>query len=41
MDETPLPVAAVEEVGPDTVAIEFESPPDFAARPGQFVKLTT
>ena len=41
MDETPLPVAAVEEVGPDTVAIEFESPPNFAARPGQFVKLTT
>ena len=41
MDETPLPVAAVEEVGPDTVAIEFESPPSFAARPGQFVKLTT
>ena len=40
MDETPLPVAAVEEVGPDTVAIEFESPPAFAARPGQFVKLT-
>ncbi len=39
MDETPLPVAAVREVGPDTVAIEFESPPDFRARPGQFVKL--
>ncbi len=39
MDETPLPVAAVEEVGPDTIAVEFESPPDFQARPGQFVKL--
>lgn len=39
MDETSLPVAAVEEVGPDTIAVEFESPPDFAARPGQFVKL--
>jgi 3-phenylpropionate/trans-cinnamate dioxygenase ferredoxin reductase subunit len=39
MDETPLTVAAVEEVGPDTIAIDFESPPDFQARPGQFVKL--
>lgn len=39
MDETPLSVAAVDEVGPDTVAIAFESPPAFGARPGQFVKL--
>ena len=39
MDETSLPVAAVEEVGPDTIAIEFESPPGFQANPGQFVKL--
>jgi len=39
MDETPLTVAAVEDVGPDTIAVDFESPPDFQARPGQFVKL--
>ena len=40
MDETAVGVAAVEEVGPDTVAVEFESPPEFEARPGQFVKIT-
>jgi len=39
MDETLLAVAAVEDVGPDTVAVKFESPSDFQARPGQFVKL--
>jgi 3-phenylpropionate/trans-cinnamate dioxygenase ferredoxin reductase subunit len=39
MEETPLAVAAVHDVGPDTIAIEFESPADFSARPGQFVKL--
>jgi cytochrome-b5 reductase len=39
MDAT---VAAVEvrTVGPDTVAIEFESPEEFDALPGQFVKLS-
>jgi cytochrome-b5 reductase len=39
MDAT---VAAVEvrSVGPNTVAIEFESPEGFDARPGQFVKLS-
>jgi len=40
MDETAAGVAAVEEVGPDTVAVTFDSPPEFEARPGQFVKLT-
>ena len=40
MDAT-VAVVAVESVGPDTVAIEFESPPEFEASPGQFVKLST
>jgi ferredoxin-NADP reductase len=40
MDETDLRVVAVRECGPDTVAIEFETPAGFDARPGQFVKLT-
>jgi cytochrome-b5 reductase len=31
---------SVHGVGPDTVAIEFETPSDFAAMPGQFVKLS-
>lgn len=39
MDAT-VSVVAVESVGPDTVAIEFESPPEFEASPGQFVKLS-
>lgn len=33
-------VRSVESVGQDTVAIAFESPPEFEAQPGQFVKLT-
>jgi cytochrome-b5 reductase len=33
-------VVAVESVGPDTVAIELESPDGFEANPGQFVKLS-
>jgi len=40
MEQTPLSVTAVESVGPDSIAITFESPPSFSARPGQFVKLT-
>jgi ferredoxin-NADP reductase len=40
MEETSVRVAAVREVGPDAIAVELESPPGFAARPGQFVKLT-
>jgi cytochrome-b5 reductase len=39
MDAT-VAVTAVESVGPHTVAIEFESPAEFDARPGQFVKLS-
>ncbi|MFC7128796.1 FAD-dependent oxidoreductase [Haloferax chudinovii] len=33
-------VAAVSDVGPGTVAIEFETPDGFEAEPGQFVKLS-
>jgi cytochrome-b5 reductase len=40
MDQRQLPVVAVRDCGPDTVAIEFETPEGFEARPGQFVKLT-
>ncbi|MFW6321091.1 MAG: FAD-dependent oxidoreductase [Halohasta sp.] len=39
MDAT-VTVTAVESVGPDTVAIEFETPTGFDAQPGQFVKLS-
>ncbi|WP_256298536.1 FAD-dependent oxidoreductase [Haloarchaeobius salinus] len=37
MDEQVLTVAAVETVGPDTVAIDVETPDGFEALPGQFV----
>jgi cytochrome-b5 reductase len=37
--ETTTTVVAVRDVGPDTIAIELETPPDFTARPGQFVRL--
>jgi ferredoxin-NADP reductase len=40
METSDLRVVAVRECGPDTVAIEFETPGEFSARPGQFVKLT-
>ncbi|WP_018258065.1 FAD-dependent oxidoreductase [Halomicrobium katesii] len=40
MDDTDCRVAAVRAVGPDTVAIDIETPTEFSARPGQFVKLT-
>ena len=33
-------VVAVREVGPGTVALEFETPAGFTAEPGQFVRLT-
>jgi cytochrome-b5 reductase len=39
MDATVVVVEA-RDVGPDTVAIEFDSPEGFEAEPGQFVKLT-
>jgi 3-phenylpropionate/trans-cinnamate dioxygenase ferredoxin reductase subunit len=40
MEEAELTVADVRSVGADAVAIDFESPSDFEAMPGQFVKLT-
>ncbi|MFB6154622.1 MAG: FAD-dependent oxidoreductase [Haloferacaceae archaeon] len=39
-DQHTVTVVAVRSVGPDAVAVEFESPADFAAEPGQFVKVT-
>ena len=39
MEGTPVTVASVSEVGPDTVALELETPEDFDAQPGQFVLL--
>lgn len=39
MDETAVTVRGVRSVGPDTVAVEFESPDGFAAEPGQFVQV--
>jgi cytochrome-b5 reductase len=38
--DTRVTVVGVSDVGPDTVAIEFETPADFTAQPGQFVKLS-
>ncbi|MHC3437117.1 ferredoxin--NADP reductase [Natrialbaceae archaeon A-gly3] len=37
--EYTVTVQSVEDVGPDTVALEFETPPEFDADPGQFVAL--
>lgn len=39
MDAT-ITVRSVAEVGPDTVAVVFDSPPEFDAKPGQFARLT-
>ncbi|MFC7155532.1 FAD-dependent oxidoreductase [Halomarina halobia] len=40
MDPTAVSVAAVRDVGPNAVAIDFETPAGFDARPGQFVRLS-
>ncbi|MBX0293879.1 FAD-dependent oxidoreductase [Haloarcula nitratireducens] len=40
MDERSLSVVAVRSVGPASVAIDIETPDEFDAQPGQFVKLT-
>ena len=37
---TTVAATSVHEVGPDTVAIGFETPAEFSAMPGQFVKLS-
>ncbi|MFB6093480.1 MAG: FAD-dependent oxidoreductase [Halanaeroarchaeum sp.] len=39
MEDVSVLVRTVEAAGPDTVTVEFESPSDFAGRPGQFVRL--
>ncbi|GAB3674818.1 FAD-dependent oxidoreductase [Halopiger thermotolerans] len=39
MEGTPVTVESVREVGPDTVAIDLETPDEFDASPGQFVLL--
>lgn len=39
MDETAVTVRSVRDVGPDTVAVTFETPEGFAAEPGQFVRV--
>ncbi|MFB6143391.1 MAG: ferredoxin--NADP reductase [Halorientalis sp.] len=39
MEDVTVTVSDVETVGPDAIALAFESPPGFDARPGQFVKL--
>ncbi|MFB6179303.1 MAG: FAD-dependent oxidoreductase [Halorientalis sp.] len=41
MEDVSVTIAAVESVGDDAIVIEFESPRDFEARPGQFLKLGT
>jgi len=40
MDTTDLTIAALESVGPNAIAITFDTPAEFSAYPGQFVKLT-
>jgi 3-phenylpropionate/trans-cinnamate dioxygenase ferredoxin reductase subunit len=40
MDQTTCTVDAVRSVGPDAVAVDIETPAEFSAQPGQFVKLT-
>jgi 3-phenylpropionate/trans-cinnamate dioxygenase ferredoxin reductase subunit len=39
MDDVTVTVDAVRAVGPDAIAIDFQSPDGFSAQPGQFVKL--
>ncbi|WP_436923875.1 FAD-dependent oxidoreductase [Halosimplex amylolyticum] len=39
MEDTEVSVVAVESVGDDAIAIDFETPDGFDARPGQFVKV--
>jgi ferredoxin-NADP reductase len=41
MEPTQTTIAAVREVGADTVAVDLETPDGFDAQPGQFLKLST
>lgn len=40
MDAATVRITAVTHVGPETVAVELETPPSFDPQPGQFVKLS-
>jgi ferredoxin-NADP reductase len=40
MDPTETPLRGVRTVGPDAIALDIETPENFDARPGQFVKLS-
>lgn len=40
MDGTTCPIRRLTPVGPETVAITLAAPPDFDARPGQFVQIS-
>lgn len=40
MNTTVTPVRTVRHVGPDAIALDIETPDEFDARPGQFVKLS-
>lgn len=41
MEPTQTRIITVREVGPETVAVDLDSPAGFEAHPGQFVKLST
>lgn len=40
MESANVAIESVESVGPDTIAVTLDAPPNFEARPGQFVKLS-
>lgn len=40
MDSTVTPVRTVRHVGPDAIALDIETPEEFDAQPGQFIKLS-
>lgn len=40
IDATPVPIRSVRTIGPDTIALDIETPDGFDPLPGQFVKLT-
>lgn len=37
---TQVRIAAIRDVGPEAIALDLETPPEFEAEPGQFVKLS-
>ena len=41
MEPTQTTIVAVRNVGTDTITVDLETPEDFSAQPGQFVKLST